>query len=168
MRLLDSHCPSVRLRPTTVADLARVLEAERASIFVRHWSSERHQEVMAARDSAHLIVEAIPGARAVGFLILLGVGSSDAVVCLQRIVIWEEGRGYGRAALREVKRMTFDELGAHRLWLDVAEDNTRAQRLYASEGFCIEGILREAFKRGDHFVSLVVMSVLEHEHGAAA
>jgi len=160
--------PQVRLRPTTAGDLECVMRAERASPFVRHWPLERHLAAIAADDSAHWIVEAALERRPVGFAILLGVGSQDAQACLQRIVVFEQGRGYGRAALREIKRIAFEEMGAHRLWLDVVEGNKRAERLYASEGFSVEGILREAFKHGDEYASLVVMSVLEHEHRAAA
>ena len=43
------------------------------------------------------------------------------------------------------------------------EDNNRAIWLYTSEGFIKEGMLREALKIGDRYVSLIVMSVLQSE-----
>lgn len=42
-----------------------------------------------------------------------------------------------------IKKIVFDKLKAHRLWLDVRLKNYRAQQLYQSEGFIKEGVLRE-------------------------
>jgi diamine N-acetyltransferase len=81
-------------------------------------------------------------------------------------VAGERGRGTGRSALRLLKRLAFEELGAQRLWLDVVAAKESARRLYISEGFVEEGILREAARRASGFASLVVMCILEHEHGS--
>ena len=51
--------------------------------------------------------------------------------------------GYGREAIRLVKKLCFEELSLHRLWLDVFTTNVNAIRLYESEGFQYEGELRE-------------------------
>jgi len=75
----------------------------------------------------------------------------------------DKGQGVGRAALREVKRVAFGDLRAHRLWLDVKKRNTRAQALYQGEGFVVEGELRESVKVEGGFESLVVMSMLADE-----
>jgi diamine N-acetyltransferase len=61
------------------------------------------------------------------------------------------------------KKIAFDDLNAHRFWLDVKKRNTRAQALYNSEGFVLEGELREAVKTDDGFDSLIVMSMLRQE-----
>jgi len=90
-------------------------------------------------------------------------GSNHAIELL-RITIAEQGRGFGRAALRLVKLAAFELLGAHRLSLDVRGHNARAQRLYDSEGFVREGVLRDYNKAGDRFESLIIMSILEGEY----
>ncbi len=41
----------------------------------------------------------------------------------KRIVIGRKGEGFGRAAVRRVKNMVFDEYKVHRLWLEVMEHN---------------------------------------------
>ena len=76
----------------------------------------------------------------------------------------EKGKGYGKEALRLVKKMAFQELKAHRLWLDVKEHNVRARHVYESEGFVAEGVLRECIKAEVGFESLVVMSMLCGEY----
>ena len=159
----------VRLRPTAEEDLAFVMDAERHeenSPFVVWWARDRHQDTLSNEDQAHLILERTEDARAVGYVILAGLANVDASIEFLRIVVTEKGRGYGRAALRLVKKLAFEELGAHRLWLDVKEYNHRARRAYESEGFVVEGTLRECLKAGDAFESLVVMSILESEHRA--
>jgi RimJ/RimL family protein N-acetyltransferase len=66
--------------------------------------------------------------------------------------------------LRETKRFAFDELKAHRLWLDVKQTNARARQLYEAEGFTTEGVLRECLKTDGKYESLVVMSMLRGEY----
>jgi RimJ/RimL family protein N-acetyltransferase len=74
-----------------------------------------------------------------------------------------KGSGFGRAALRVAKKVAFDDLGAHRFWLDVKTHNTRAKALYDSEGFVVEGTLRESVRTDNGFQSLIVMSMLQAE-----
>jgi RimJ/RimL family protein N-acetyltransferase len=66
--------------------------------------------------------------------------------------------------------MAFEDLHAHRFWLDVKALNTRAQALYASEGFIEEGRLRESVRLtlqgADGYDSLIVMSLLDREYQA--
>jgi diamine N-acetyltransferase len=64
------------------------------------------------------------------------------------------------------KKIAFDDLGAHRFWLDVQRRNTRARALYDSEGFVLEGELREAVRVPGGFETLAVMSMLAAEFGA--
>jgi hypothetical protein len=85
------------------------------------------------------------------------------------ITPWERTQHEGairfpdRAALRMAKKVAFDDLGAHRLWLDVKTHNVQARALYDSEGFIVEGLLRESVRVEGGFESLVVMSMLQHE-----
>jgi diamine N-acetyltransferase len=60
----------------------------------------------------------------------------------------------------------FQELKAHRLWLDVFETNKRAQHVYERLGFRREGILREAIFRDGEFHTQVLMSILDREYEA--
>jgi len=65
--------------------------------------------------------------------------------------------------VRAVKGLAFNELRAHRLWLDVKTHNARARLLYKSEGFPEEGLLRECIRGPVGFEFLVVMALLRHE-----
>jgi ribosomal protein S18 acetylase RimI-like enzyme len=152
----------VVLRPTTEADLPFVLETERATAFVRHWSVEEHRAVLVDGRCAHWMVET--QARRAGYVILRGLGGSDGAVELKRINIAEPGRGLGRETLRLLKRIVFEDLRAHRLWLDVMAHNAVARRLYGSEGFVVEGAMREALRADGRYVDLVLMSILEGEY----
>jgi ribosomal protein S18 acetylase RimI-like enzyme len=152
-------------RATTEADLPFVLQAERATDFVRHWPAEEHRAVLTDPHAAHWTIEA--DAAPAGFLILRGLGTEDRSLELKRLVIARPGRGLGRLTLRLLKRVAFERLAAHRLWLDVMPHNDPARHLYASEGFKVEGTMREAIRVGGRFRDLVLMSVLEHEHRPA-
>jgi diamine N-acetyltransferase len=82
-------------------------------------------------------------------------------------VITEKGRGYGKGTVKLVKRLAFENYKAHRLWLDVKEQNHRARTVYKSAGFTVEGILRECLSSVNGYESLVVMSILEREYDQA-
>ena len=154
----------VTARPATPDDLAFVMAAERApdnAPFVLQWPREKHMEAMTDPSYAHWVLE--QAGRRTGYLILMDLFNPHASLQLRRLVVTEKGRGIGRAAVRLAKAAAFERFDAHRLWLDVMEHNTRAQALYASEGFVREGTLRECLRVGDRFVSLHLMSILNRE-----
>ncbi len=156
----------VRLRPTMQSDLEFVLSLERdpANLpFITPWERTQHEAAIRFPDFRHFIVEGGEELASVGFLIFIGCKSQNQSLELKRMVIQAKGGGFGRAALRVAKKVAFDDLGAHRFWLDVKTHNTRAKALYDSEGFVVEGELREAVRVEGGFESLVVMSMLERE-----
>ena len=179
---VESPTPWVRLRPTLLSDLDFVIQVETDSHnlpFITPWERTQHEGAVRFPDFRHFIVEAGPDYAAAGFVILQGCRNRHRSVELKRIVLQPKGQGLGRACVRNLKRMAFNDLHAHRFWLDVKQLNTRAQTLYASEGFIEEGRLREsvrlttdvgrrdaAWPGPDGYDSLVVMSLLDREYDA--
>ena len=158
---------SIRLLRTGENDLDFVLSAEQSAEnrpFVSEWRRAQHLDALTSPDVLHLIIENIADASRVGYVILAGLADTNQNLELRRIVVTDKGKGYGKEALRLVKRLAFEELKAHRLWLDVKEHNLRARHLYESEGFVAEGVLRECIKAEVGFESLVVMSMLYGEY----
>jgi diamine N-acetyltransferase len=159
----------VRLRPTMTSDIPYVVSLERDPVnlpFITPWDKPQHEGAIRFADMRHFIIEAVGGPAgldAIGFAILIGCRNPHHSLELKRIVVAHKGEGYGRAAVRVLKKIAFDELGAHRFWLDVKSRNARAQGLYASEGFVVEGTLRDAVLTSDGRESLVVMSMLHKE-----
>ena len=159
----------VRLRPTMQSDLDFVLSLERdpANLpFITPWEGTQHEASIRFPDFRHFIIEGGDDLASVGFLILIGCRSRNQSLELKRMVVQHKGQGFGRAALRVAKKVAFDDLGAHRLWLDVRTHNTRARGLYDSEGFVLEGTLREAVRGSVGFDSLAVLSMLQSEFEA--
>ena len=156
----------IRLRPTMQSDIDFVLSLEQDEEnlpFITPWERTQHEAAIRFPDFRHFIVEAGPDLDAAGFVILIGCRSRHQSLELKRMVMQSKGQGMGRAALRVVKKVAFDDLGAHRLWLDVKKRNVRAQALYESEGFVQEGVLRESVRVPGGFESMIVMSMLESE-----
>ena len=159
---------TLKLRPTEESDLDYVLAAESGPdnrAFVGQWTRQQHLVALNQPDTAHLILEDQAG-QPVGYVILADLDSPDDSVQFRRIVITAKGQGFGRQALKLIKSLAFGQYGAHRLWLDVKDHNERARHLYETEGFVVEGVLREALKTSDGYESLVLMSVLSHEYRA--
>ncbi len=156
------------LREMTSADVPAVVAWERHSensAFIMPWSAARHLSALEDADCRYFIIE--DEGRSVGFVLLAGLQGENSAIEFRRIVVAEKGQGFGRAAVEAVKGYCFEVLDAHRLWLDVFDDNSRARSLYASAGFRLEGTLRESVKTPGGFRSLVVMSMLQPEYAAA-
>ncbi len=152
------------LRATRPDDLSFVTAAEQHPDnrpYVTPYTAAEHSALLVDPRFRHFICHTDESR--VGFLLLAGLGSPNRSIEFRRLVITEKGRGYGRAAVRLVKELAFSSLAAHRLWLDVVQENGGARALYLSEGFSEEGLFREAHWNGSTFTSLVVMSILEHE-----
>ena len=159
----------VRLRPTMLSDLDYVITVENDAQnlpFITPWERTQHEGAVRFPDFRHFIVEAGPEYERTGFVILQGCRNPHKSVELKRLVLQTKGQGLGRACVRLLKQMAFRDLGAHRFWLDVKTLNTRAQVLYESEGFVVEGRLRESVRAGDGYDSLIVMSMLDREYQA--
>lgn len=156
----------IRLRNSREDDLDFILAAEQTAenrVFVSQWTREQHCAAFESEDLLHLVIENADGER-VGYIILAGLTNEHKSVEFRRIVVTEKNQGYGKEALREIKRLAFEELKAHRLWLDLKEQNARARHIYENEGFTIEGVLRECLKTENGYESLVVMSILRGEY----
>jgi diamine N-acetyltransferase len=162
----------ISLRPTASDDLDFVMTAENHEDnrnFVSQWSRAEHEGAIADPNMAHLIVESDV---AIGYVIVYGLTDPNQNLCIQRIVITQKGKGYGKATLRLIQELAFGTWNAHRLWLDVKDFNDRARHVYESVGFQFEGILRDVVKVGDpsgiceaaRFESYAILSILKPEY----
>ncbi|WP_461169590.1 GNAT family N-acetyltransferase [Arthrobacter sp. Z1-15] len=70
------------------------------------------------------------------------------------------GQGYGTEATRAVVAHAFDDLGLHRVALEVFAFNPRAQRAYEKAGFTVEGRQREALFWEGEWVDAISMAML--------
>lgn len=164
------------LRLATPDDIPAILALERlpaSAQFVGQWTEERHSATLASPDARYYVSDADSGeTRQTGsaplraFAILRGLAETSQAIELKRLVVHPPGKGQGRRILAELIRIAFEELHAHRFFLDVFDDNTRARHLYQSFGFVEEGLLREAALRNAEYCSLRLMSLLDREYAA--
>ena len=165
MRLLIKN-NNIEIVYTQKEDLLYVLDAEREqenAKYVGQWSFEQHEKALDDEDTLHLIVKNISGKK-IGYIIMKGITNQNDSIEFMRIVITDKGYGYGKDAISLIKKWCFEIKHAHRLWLDVRENNVRAQHVYQSLGFKREGILRECIKLQNSYHNLIVMSILFHEY----
>jgi diamine N-acetyltransferase len=148
---------TIRLRLTAEADIPFVYNVEHAeenSQFLLPWSEERHREALTNPDIRHLIAEKTETGQPLGYVILAGLANPHDSIELMRITLAVKGKGYGRNILRQIKHWAFTDRQANRLWL--------------SEGFRIEGKMRECLKTGNTYESLIVQSMLAREFSRQA
>lgn len=156
----------MRLRAATETDIAFICAQEaRADYapYVNAWAQERHRAAMADANYRYQMFVDDSGA-VQGFAITRGYAAPNRAVELMRMALAAADSGRGRAACLLLLHQAFVDDGAHRFWLDLFEENTRAEHLYLKLGFVHEGVLRDAERRGEIFRSLKVMSILDHEY----
>ncbi len=154
------------LRPASPADLPQIAALERlpeARRYVGQWSDEHHARALSSPDARYYVHED-SHAFLQAYIILLGFEQDPRSIEFKRFVVAPPGRGRGRRLLSELLHIVFDDIGAHRFFLDVVEDNHRARHLYTSFGFSEEGLMREATQRDGAWLSLVLMSILDREY----
>lgn len=67
-----------------------------------------------------------------------------------RVIAFEEQRtGAGRFSMEWLLHRAFEDLGLHRIFLEVVESNTGAQALYERVGFLREGCYRDGYRADD-------------------
>ncbi|WP_353892762.1 GNAT family protein [Proteinivorax hydrogeniformans] len=164
--MLEKICsPLIEFDYTGHLNLSLVMEMEKKnSRFVYVWSKDNHIDTIEDEDKLHLVIKAKSTQEIVGYIIIGGMKSKDKSLELERIVVDKKGKGYGREAIKLIKKLCFDILSYHRLWLDVFDDNEAAIKLYFNEGFVKEGLLRECKKYPEGYRSMLIMSILEHEY----
>lgn len=144
------------LRLATPADVSGIAAMERldeSRRYVGQWSEDRHLAALVDADVRYYVNEDASGEIA-AYVILRGLTGIERAIELKRVVVARPGNGLGRQILIETLHIAFHELGAHRLFLDVVEDNARARHLYESLGFVHEGILRDAMLCGTENITL--------------
>jgi RimJ/RimL family protein N-acetyltransferase len=167
MRAKQGKSDFIILKNTQENDLDFVVEWEHQpdnAQYVGQWTKEQHRVSLFEEDILHLTVEEKSTNKPVGYVILAGITNPNHNVEFRRIVISDKGNGFGRETIKLIKKTAFEQLNAHRLWLDVRYKNHKAQRLYKSEGFVEEGILRECILYDGSYESLIVMSILKSEY----
>jgi len=73
-------------------------------------------------------------------------------------------QGIGTEATGLVLRFAFEELGLHRVELEVFDYNPRAKHMYEKVGFVQEGIKRDAMRIDGEYHDVIIMSILETEY----
>lgn len=90
-----------------------------------------------------------PGSRGISYRTLIGLQGRD--------------RGLGTEATRLVVGYAFEEIGVHRVELEVFAFNERARHVYEKVGFVLEGTRRDALCFDGQWVDSHIMAILEQE-----
>jgi RimJ/RimL family protein N-acetyltransferase len=104
--------------------------------------------------------------KTVGHVSLGGISRKNRSGRISRVLVGDtiqKGRGLCTAMIKALLRIGFEELNLHRISLGVYDFNHGAIRCYEKCGFVREGVQRDVLRYGDHYWSLLEMSVLEDE-----
>lgn len=87
-----------------------------------------------------------------------------------RVIAFEEQRtGAGRFSMEWLLHRAFEDLGLHRIFLEVVESNTGAQALYKRVGFLREGCYRDGYRADDGtFHNLIPYGILSPQDSRAS
>lgn len=160
----------LRLRRAELADIDYICtlqEAEDNRDFIVPFSRADHETIITQGKAAmDIIVEERESAERVGYLHVTGLLLASKEQEWTHVVIAKKGLGYGHEAMKLLKAWAFDDMGAHRAWLDCKDYNTRALHLYESEGMVREALIRETILHKGIYENLVVLGILDREYRA--
>jgi RimJ/RimL family protein N-acetyltransferase len=145
------------------ADYLRLLNTDPA----RPLSAERFREAEKKDDSGsffHFRLRTLADNTLIGFVELEVDWPNQA--CFLAIGIGEPdywGQGYGSDALRLALRYAFQELGLHRVGLNVISNNARAIHVYEKTGFTWEGATRQVVYRDGQRLDMIYYGMLREE-----
>lgn len=75
----------------------------------------------------------------------------------------KQSRGYGGEALNLLLRYAFGTLRLHRIYVTVADFNTRALHFFERNGFLKEGVQQQAYFYDFKYRDLIMLRILEGE-----
>lgn len=137
--------------PTT----ARPLNAYQMHSLLDDWNDGIENFVFAVRYQDRLI----------GLVNLDGLDWPNSHVEVGIALTDPDARGLGLAseAITLLIRYCFDELGLHRIWARIIEDNSPSLHLFGKLGFQKEGVLRQHVLRRGQYRDMYLFSLLKDE-----
>jgi RimJ/RimL family protein N-acetyltransferase len=148
-------------------EYARLLDSDP----VRLWSAGQTKEWLEKQQKADtfegiaFMIRTLDGDKPIGFVGLDGIswhnGNSWVGIGIGEREYWS--KGCGTDAMRIMARYAFEELGLHRLTLNVFAYNSRAIRTYEKVGFKVEGRISEAVHREGKRWDVVFMGLLRED-----
>lgn len=87
---------------------------------------------------------------------------AQAFILIGRKEFWHHH--YGTMAMVSLLDHAFDEMGLHRIWVDVPEYNRSALTMVEHIGFVMEGHFRKAHRRGDQWFDSYALGLLAEEY----
>ncbi len=161
---IELYGKKIKLLNTLLSDIDKIIEFENSNEhFICLYPKEKHIDLLSDKNCLHLSIIRKDNNKLAGHIILFGLNNNKSLE-FRRITINQKGFGFGREALKLIKKLCFEHLEFHRLWLDVYDDNIRAIKLYESEGFVQEGLLRDNTKIENAYRSQRIYSILEDEY----
>jgi RimJ/RimL family protein N-acetyltransferase len=149
------------------AEYARMLDSEP----IRMWSTRQNkgwlekQQKSETFDGIEFMIRTLENDKTIGFIGLDGIswhnGNSWVGIGIGQRDYWDHG--YGTDAMRILARYAFEELGLHRLTLNVFGYNTRAIHVYEKFGYQVEGRIPEALHREGKRWDMIFMGLLREE-----
>lgn len=153
----------VRRLTGSVPTTAEAVEGQESTAVLREWYATRDD----ADDRLDLAIVDRATEEVVGEVVLNDWEETNAS-CNLRVLVGAAGRnrGLGTEAVRLITAYGIEELGLHRIELEVFDFNPRAIAVYEKVGFVHEGTRRQALRFDGEWVDAHVMAVLAHEWGA--
>jgi RimJ/RimL family protein N-acetyltransferase len=148
-------------------EYARLLDSDPVRLFNTAQNKEWLEKMQKteAFEGIEFMIHTLEDDKPIGFVGLDGISWHNGVSWVG-IGIGERdywNKGYGTEAMHLLARYAFEELGLHRLSLNVFSYNTRAIRAYEKVGYKIEGRVPEALHRDGQRWDVVFMGLLRED-----
>lgn len=101
----------------------------------------------------------------VGHISIGGISWKNRSARISRVFLAEShrGKGYCTQMISAALKVSFEELGLHRVGLGLYDNNPAALNCYKKCGFTVEGLSRDILWNNGKWWSMIEMSILEPE-----
>ena len=171
---------AVELRPFEASDIDRIMGWITSRELLLLWAGpfvswplrrealEEHLAAAGGEKPKLLIYKAVDAdtGEAVGHIELTQIDHLNRSARIGRVLVGPDrlrGQGIGQTITRAVLPIAFEQLGMHRVDLNVFDYNKGAIACYQKVGFKLDGVMRHARWDGKNYINVCVMSMLEDE-----
>ncbi len=161
----------LRLRRADISDLNYIMALEYAPEnlkFIYPFDEDYHKKILNSDNSEKMdvIIEEIETGAPAGYFMFRGLDDDSNSIEWTHVIIGKKGLGYGREAMKLLKKWTFEIKKFHRAKIDCKDYNDVALHLYETEGLVREGVMREALLTNGVYENLVLLGILDREYFA--
>ena len=116
------------------------------------------------KNEKNFIITELKTNKAIGTISLVDIDMRNRKCELGRVYVDSKSKGIGTESTELVLQYSFNHLNLNKIYLEVFDNNKRAQSLYKKIGFTQDGTHKEHIYKNGIYLDIQIMSILKKEY----